>query len=68
MRDLFLISEHENVAFELTDEILVHRTHSELGIADAQKVDGLTRRSVYSILLSANPLRRRRERERNVHI
>jgi hypothetical protein len=43
MRGLFLINEHENVALklELTDEVFMYLTHSELGIADAQKVDGL---------------------------
>jgi hypothetical protein len=41
MRSIFLISERENVAAELTNEVFGQRTHSELHIDNAQEVDGL---------------------------
>jgi hypothetical protein len=41
MRNLFLISEHKSAVLELTDEVLVQRTRSELRITNTQKIDGL---------------------------
>jgi ABC-type uncharacterized transport system ATPase component len=42
MRHLFLINEHKSAVLELTDEVLVQRTRSELRITNAHKVDGLS--------------------------